>query len=243
MKIISLNIEHHLHDPLVFEFLKKENADVICIQELLPEKLDFYKEKLNLSAVYQLLDYELVLPELMGKHQGIAIFAKNIIASGSTFFWGKEENLSKPFDQFLADPNLQKNVAFLWADIKDESGAEFKVITTHLPVTKQGEVTSFQLEVIDSLLEKLSPLHEFIFCGDTNAPRGREAFGRLAKKYKDNIPLKYKTSIDQNLHRAKGIQFMVDGLFTTPRYIALNVKLIDGVSDHMAIVAEVTLNQ
>ena len=33
--------------------------------------------------------------------------------------------------------------------------------------------------------------------------------------------------------------FMVDGLFTTPTYRALNVKLIDGISDHMAIVAEI----
>jgi hypothetical protein len=73
-----------------------------------------------------------------------------------------------------------------------------------------------------------------------NAPRGKESFSRLAKKYKDNIPPEYKTSIDQNLHKVKGIQFMVDGLFTTPSYKASDVKLVDGVSDHMAVVAEIT---
>jgi hypothetical protein len=41
------------------------------------------------------------------------------------------------------------------------------------------------------------------------------------------------------LHRVKGIMFMVDGLFTTSKYNATNVKLVDGVSDHMAIVANI----
>ena len=53
------------------------------------------------------------------------------------------------------------------------------------------------------------------FCGDMNVPRGNETFNRLAEKYKDNIPLEYKTSIDQNLHRVKGLQVMVDGLYYT----------------------------
>jgi hypothetical protein len=35
---------------------------------------------------------------------------------------------------------------------------------------------------------------------------------------------------------------MVDGLFTTPVYQTSNVKLVDGVSDHMAIVAEIHKN-
>ena len=37
----------------------------------------------------------------------------------------------------------------------------------------------------------------------------------------------------------RGLGLMVDGLFTTPKYIASNVKLEPGVSDHMAIVANI----
>jgi hypothetical protein len=36
---------------------------------------------------------------------------------------------------------------------------------------------------------------------------------------------------------------MVDGLFTTPAYEAQDVKLVDGVSDHMAVVAPITKNR
>lgn len=35
---------------------------------------------------------------------------------------------------------------------------------------------------------------------------------------------------------------MVDGLFTTSDYKASNVRLVDGVSDHMAIVADIYKN-
>jgi hypothetical protein len=34
--------------------------------------------------------------------------------------------------------------------------------------------------------------------------------------------------------------FMVDGLFTTKEYQATDVHLVDGLSDHMAIVGTIT---
>jgi hypothetical protein len=51
------------------------------------------------------------------------------------------------------------------------------------------------------------------------------------------------TSLDQNLHRIPGLQFMVDGLFTTEKVRAENVALCDGVSDHMAIVATLEVKE
>lgn len=240
MKLISINIEYSLHDDLVLEFLKKENPDVVCVQELLETKFDFYKKELGFEGVYRLLDPERKHPKFIGKNQGVGIFAKKITGSGYSFINGKEENLSKPFSQINAKKSLQNNTALLWANVEDKNGDTFKIVTTHLPVTRKGKSTIFHLKVVTSLLAKLGTLGEFVLCGDMNAPRGRESFSRLAKKYKDNIPQKYKTSIDQNLHRVKGIQFMVDGLFTTPKYKASNVRLQDGVSDHMAIVAEIT---
>lgn len=240
MKLISINIEYDRHLKTVKEFLNKEQADVVCLQEILEE--DFYKIKkeFNFTGAFQSWSYvrDRVHPDLRGKKQGIAIFAKNIINFGSVFYVGKEENLLKSFDKYISRENYQKNKAFLWANISFNNTL-FKFITTQLPVTQRGEVTQYQQQVIDSLLIKLDPFSEFVLCGDMNAPRGKESFERLATIYKDNIPLKYKTSIDQNLHRVKNIQFMVDGLFTTPGYKAAKVKLVDGVSDHMAIVANI----
>ncbi|MFA6463908.1 MAG: endonuclease/exonuclease/phosphatase family protein [Candidatus Paceibacterota bacterium] len=242
MKLISLNIELNEHREKVLSFLKKEDPDVVCLQELLEEDLQRFKNELGMDGVFEVWRYvnDSHRLECKGKRFGTAIFAKNILNSGHFFYMGSKENISRSFDEYLMDENLKENNVFIWIETENNNGEKFKFITTHLPVTEHGEVTEYQLEVVDSLLEELQKSGEFILCGDTNAPRGRESFDRISRKYKDNIPKEYKTSLDQNLHRVKGLQYMVDGLFTTPGYIAENVKLVDGVSDHMAIVANMS---
>ena len=242
MKLISLNIEAGLHNKLVLPFLKKEKPDVICFQEFLEEDFELYKKKLGLEGIYQTWSYwnnKKNYPQLAGKKQGVAIFAKNIVNSGFIFFAGKEENILKSFKDYSSNEDFQKNKALVWADIRGVNGIVYRFISVQLPVTNKGESTPYQLEVIDSLLRKVAPFEEFVLCGDMNAPRGSKSFNRLEKNYKNNIPLKYKTSIDQNLHRVKGIQLVVDHLFTTPLYKASKVRLVDGVSDHMAVIAEI----
>jgi exonuclease III len=245
MKLISLNIELNKHYDTVLDFLKRETPDVICLQELLEDDFSRFKKELNMEAIFKVFSYfknDPYYQDIEGKRQGVAIFAKNIVVSGALFYVGNEENLLKSKEEYLSNEEFKKNRVLLWVDVKDKEGEIYRFSNTHFPVTKKGESSLYQLEVADKLLEKIMGLEEFVLCGDTNAPRGNETFSRLAKKLKDNIPLVYKTSIDQNLHKVKGIQFMVDALFTTPAYKALNVKLIDGVSDHMAVVAEISKN-
>ena len=245
MKLICINIELNQHTERVLSFLKKENPDVVCIQELLEEDFPIYKKELGMEGIFESFSFirDLHRPEVIGKKQGIAIFSKKIINSSLCFYEGKKDNLLVTFEEYSTDEKYRKNKVLLWVDVKDSEGDNFKFITTHLPATIEGSVTEHQLEVIDLLLRELQKIPEFVLCGDTNAPRGREAFARLADKYKDNIPKEYITSIDQNLHRKKGIMFMVDGLFTTPCYKAENVKLVDGLSDHMAIVADIKVDR
>jgi hypothetical protein len=95
-------------------------------------------------------------------------------------------------------------------------------------------------------MQILGTMGEFVLGGDFNAPRGGEMFSVLSSAYTDNIPLQYKTSLDLTLHRAareRGPQLgdkMVDGLFSTPAYSVSDVRLVDGVSDHMAVVATIS---
>jgi len=242
MKLISLNIERNLHTETVLSFLKKEKPDVVCLQEILEEEFVFYKNELNLDGIFQAENYVRgpKYPALLGKKDGVAIFSKNIVDSGTVFYYREEENTLRTFNKHMSDEKDKRNYALVWISTKDDSGKLYKFITAHLPVTKDGATTPFQLKVLDSFLVQTEKLGDFVLCGDTNAPRGQEAFSRLAEKYKDNIPKEYKTSIDQNLHRDKGIQCMVDVLFTTPSYKASNVKLVDGLSDHMAVVADIS---
>lgn len=241
MKLISLNIEANKHNHTVLPFLKKEKPDVICLQELLDSDFTLYKKELNMEGVFKASGYvkHPNYKNIEGNRSGIGIFAKNIINSGSVFYFGKEENVLKTFSEYLSDESNQKNHVLLWVDVKNGRGDLLRFFTTHLPVTKEGESSPFQLQVLDCMFRELDLFTEFILCGDMNAPRGNESFRRLAEKYKDNIPLEYKTSIDQKLHRVKGLMRMVDGLFTTAHYEASNVKLVDGVSDHMAIISDI----
>ncbi len=253
MKLISVNIELNKHYETVLPFLKKEQATVVCIQELLEEAVPFFEQELNLPCIHKSFqrvgDYP-HLPGLKGKKQGVAIFSKNIIDSGFVFYYGTQENVDKPEGEYFANNDFSKNSVLVWADIADKDGKVFKFITTHLPVTHHGESSIYQLEVVEKLISSLKGIGDLVLCGDMNAPRGKETFACLERNYKDNIPLEYETSLDKNLHRVRSIPeeaqvaftFMVDVLFTTPVYKATNVKLVDGVSDHMAIVAEIEKN-
>ena len=243
MKIVSLNIEFDKHHDIVLPFLKKENPDVICIQELLEPDFEMYKKELGMSGTYKPIEY-IYFPYYGGPkdlRQGEAIFAKNFIEANYEYYVGSEENINHKFDDYFADESFHKNNVLIVAKVADSTGKEFTIATTHFTLTKEGESTPIQLENLDKLFALTQSFPEIVLIGDMNAPRGFETFTRLSKKYKDNIPLEYKTSIDVTIHR-NGLncaERMVDGLFTTPKYVASNVKLVSGLSDHMAIVADI----
>jgi endonuclease/exonuclease/phosphatase family metal-dependent hydrolase len=101
-----------------------------------------------------------------------------------------------------------------------------------------GDVTEKQTQDLKALLAILEKIPEFVLTGDFNAPRGRETGDTIAAKYKDNIPEHYTSSIDP-MHRAGELPYVVDGIFTTPQYLASNVELHLGVSDHKAVTATI----
>jgi hypothetical protein len=62
----------------------------------------------------------------------------------------------------------------------------------------------------------------------------------MASVMKDNIPPEVTTTLDQEIHGVKGLQFVVDGMFSQPPYVVNNVRVVTGVSDHCALVGEVS---
>ena len=245
MKFISLNIEANKHYDTIYPFFEKEQSDVICLQELLEEDFLVVKEKTGLQGVFKVHGRAASglqrHADIYGKRYGVGIFSKNIVDSGHFFYWGKEENTEVSIEEYVADREKFRSYVCVWADVKNNEGEIFRYAVTHFPVTTKGESSPHQLEILPSFFEGLDTLGNFVLCGDFNAPRGNETFTKIATKYKDNIPTHYKTSIDQNLHRDKDqkIMFVVDGLFTTEKYTTENVRLVDGVSDHMAVVATI----
>ncbi len=239
MKLISLNIELNRHHELVLPFLKKEKADVVCLQELLEDDFEMYKRELGMQGVHRLTSYinDSIHIESKRKREGIAIFANNIINSGYIFHVGKVQDIERTFEEYIKDKNILKNRALVWIETKNDKGEIFKFINSHLTITHHGEVTRVQIEDNIKFINNAKSLGEFVFSGDTNAPRGSQAFDKISEVFKDNIPYSYKSSLDPNIHRAKGVELMVDCLFTTTGYKASCVELKGGISDHMAVVA------
>lgn len=244
MKIISINIERDLHVDTVVPFLKNEKPEVFCMQEIFEDQIDLYKNEFQMECIYKpmgLWDSSKSCKENKGIREfGIAIFAKNIKESKYEYIAGGEDSLSLYISSDRIGDRNNINTLVMWVKILSRDGKEYNIANTHFTWTYEGTATPFQIEDAKKLINILdNNLEEFILMGDTNAPRGRETFDMIANHFKDNIPKEYTTSIDQNLHRVKGLEYMIDCLFTKGDIRIEKVKLIDGVSDHMAVVGEV----
>lgn len=233
MKIIQVNIEHGTHLDKIGAFIARENPDVVCMQEVLEPNFFEFKEKFQMNGIF--------VPMFVrnGALQGIATLSKSeILKSEAAYYHKPKEELMRIKDksEFILEDNHH---LILQTQIRDNKQS-FTILNTHFPVHYPGhEVSDFQKQCFKKLDTILDTKTDFILMGDTNCPRGTIIFDTLARKYKDNIPKEAVTSLDPNLHRAGFLPYMVDCLFTTPEYKVKSIKLVEGVSDHMGIVAEI----
>lgn len=236
IKIISLNIEHDKHIPQVVDFVRRENPDVFLAQEVFKEDLLVLTKSIGLECVAHV---PLARINSNGKIKisGIANFTnKPVVKSVREYYSGHPDFLPL----VVSPAGASKQPRAILASIISEGEVDFCLVNTHFTLTPGGKTNMQQRGDLKKMLEILKKFPEHVLCGDFNAPRGKETFDKLAKIYKDNIPINTTTTIDKNFHRAGDLQIVIDGLFTTRGYEAENVRLVRGVSDHLAIVANIT---
>ncbi|KKP69822.1 hypothetical protein A2X44_05115 [candidate division CPR3 bacterium GWF2_35_18] len=237
IKLISLNIEGDNHLDKVIPFLVSENPDIICLQEVFKHNSETIANKIKRK------DYFFPMAKMFEKRYtkkslgmlwGISFLTnlefKNIQCEQ---YFGNE----KVVPSYLGGGGLCNRI-LAWGNVKKE-GKEQTIATTHFTWSSKGNTTVIQRRSFNKLNKILDKVGDCVLCGDFNAPRGGEIFTALSKRFTDNIPVQVKTTVDENLHRKKGLQVVVDGLFTSSNYKAENVKIIGGVSDHKAIVATI----
>ena len=240
MKIISLNIEGNKHlDDKILPFFAKEKADVLCLQEV------FAKDIQKICQSTGLDKYSFVSQAKVTKDNphlptnglwGLCVFAKNLSKTHKHYYNGNANQIPEFFA--YQDPNSMNRC--LLAVQAEVDGEVYQLATTHFTWSEEGKISDLQKENFIKIKSFLKNYPEVIFCGDLNTPRGEQIYDQLAKIYKDNIPSKIDTTVDKNIHKSgKDIRLVIDALFTTPYYQAKKVRVIGGVSDHKALIAEI----
>lgn len=241
IKLISLNIEGNKHlDDRVLPFLLERKPEVVTLQEVFLSDVPKIEETLGMTGIFIPMadvNYENEHLPARGLWGILHLTKLNAVEASYQYYYGIEDEIPKFFAN--QDPNSMNRV-LVWQVVEKE-GQFYRFATTHFTWSKDGQTIDLQKQTYQSMNEILKTFPDVVLTGDFNAPRGREIFTNLSKSYTDNIPQDITTTIDNNLHKAKAnIQFVVDGCFTSEEYKASEVEVVDGVSDHMAVVATIS---
>ena len=240
LKVISLNIEGDKHYDWVIPFLRSEQPDVVCLQEVFESDVSYLSENLIMHPFYA--PTAKIVTRMGNGLSPKGLFGCLILSKAHPLMVWKDYYVGSIDDiPILVDKEpYYMNRVLLGMRVPNDR-EDISIATTHFTWSSNGQASDEQRidpENLFALLQKHSPL---VLAGDFNAPRGREIFGKLAERYRDNIPINETTSLDSNLHYAKdSITYVVDGLFSSPEYVVEEVRLIGGVSDHKAIVGMVS---
>lgn len=250
MKLISLNIEGNKHLDRVLSFLESEPTDVLSVQEIFERDAVMLSKHLGMEYAFS--------PMLLAQYKreegepwepfGIGIFSRLPMRNiQSEAYWSPKPELQQFNRTNVHTKRETERHVLLSAEIS-VGDKIYTVANTHLTWTPNGVSNEYQEIDAKNLLTLLEKIPEVILCGDFNMPRHYNAlYEAFAKRYTDAIPASYVSSIDLTLHRAGSdptqapnlARFMVDYIFLTSHYSADNVRLEKGISDHMAVVADI----
>ena len=239
MKLLSLNIEGTRHLDKVFDFLDSEKADIICLQE----------SPLSISSELRRRGYTTTTVPLTVKIQNGFNFTEGSIFATLNYHRPDVHYYHRPQERVAVfDINRTRETvaqALIFAELGD-----IHIATTHFTWVPDGRVASDeQVEDMKNMLDLLDTKPPHILCGDLNIPRNinRLYEDEILPRYTDAVPDEYKSSLDRSLHRLGNDpekldlfeSFMVDHLLLMKPFLAEDVRLEFGLSDHAAIVANV----
>jgi exonuclease III len=265
IKLITLNIEGDKHLDKVLSFLRQERADVICLQEIFAQDLPCFEAELGMLGHFAMMSR--VVRE--NRYQisprgewGNAIFTKLAHQPPELHYYAGDG--SGPV--FTGPNSVDRVLMVMEVEVGGISGGQkldlgnspgfsqkFMVATTHFTWSPQGEPSDEQRRDCKSLLRILTDLNvtdrfgenaaKMILCGDFNAPRGGEIFGMFEQFFYDALPVSVTTTLDPDLHYAGPLELVVDTIFYTSPYQVQSVRVVGGVSDHQAVVGEISLKE
>ncbi len=246
LKLISLNVERSKHLDRIFPFIRSENPDVLSLQEMLERDLPEFQRQSGLAHAIWLRDTFIDAPSNTGgqpDYSGIALLSRwPFGAQGAEYYYMPETGIILEA-KMMVDARATNAQGVVWGSV-EKDGEEFSFANTHFTWTQDGfpnELQETDFLALKAILSKIAP---HILTGDLNAPRGRGMWEKFHALYdRDNIPADTETTVDPDLHKNKQLRLVVDALFSDGIYQVDNVRIVPGLSDHKAVVAEISRSQ
>lgn len=242
-KLVTYNIWHGEYLEQLLAFLKKEQPDILCLQEVSSSGLAQHQSKVNLfTTIKETMRQEGVFErgfwadEGKGKFDGgVAILSRFSMLNKKV--WRYERETTQILKPSTTDRYSMPRV-LLGSQLK-LSSAPIWIFTTHFTISSDASVTPHQLEQAEKVAGFLKSYSEYIFCGDLNTPHGSEVFDKLKGQAQDMVG-KVNGTLHPVIHPVgyKGLQ--VDHVFAKGDRFKVNsakVPVIDG-SDHLPVVVE-----
>jgi len=239
MKLISLNLEGKRQLDTALPWLEKETADIICLMEA-PEDLQPWLAERGYITTFAPMTFR--KQDGQQFYEGL-ILASKAVHTADIFYYHQPSTDIIPHDRKEKRNTISHPVIFA-------SIGNLHIATTHFTWNPAGE-TADENQTTDlvKLLKYLHSKPSHILCGDLNIPRHYNIlYEELIKHYTDVVPQQYRSSLDKKLHRLGDnpdkqklfTHFMVDYIFTQPPFAATDVQLQFNLSDHAAVIAEIT---
>jgi exonuclease III len=240
VKLLTLNVQGNKNWSRIFPLLKKENPEVICLQELFYSDFERIKEITKMKGYFSAMGYidnskydpfKTKTDGLLGIGLISNLKSRNI---NEKYYMG-----NKSFPLIISGYHWDR--ALLYADVL--KGEENYIIgTTHFEWTPDGNPNETQREAFHNLERILNNSDDFILAGDFNAPKNGEIYNKFLKSgFKDNLPEDITSTIDSKYHKNSNLSLIVDNIFSKGKYEVSNVRVVGGVSDHKAIIGEVSV--
>ncbi len=238
MKLVSLNIYagHYLDKSIAH--LQSINPDVLCLQELHEADVDKLQGELGMPhAIFvpstNVTDANNKAGFRLGRI-GLGILSKTELTDQQVDFYYKP-NAETPI--YVQNDGYCWDRALMSAQVQTAEGP-IRVSTTHFTWTHDGSASPQQRKDMAAMIDHISKQNVDVLCGDFNAPRGAEIMTHISSRMEDHMIDGVDTTIDQNLHRVRGIKLVVDNVFSRRGLAKVDLQIKDGMSDHKALIAE-----
>lgn len=231
LKVITLNIECDRHLKKVIPFLKSESPDVVCLQEVFEYTVPTIKKELGLEGYFFPLDFIKDFYESQkNQMRGILFLTNKCIVDFSHFVYFCDEDIKSNYAASICTLEYKKE--------------KYNVLNTHFIWTADGKQDARQIEAWAKLAKKLKIIKNFAFCGDFNTGRNwNKLFPEFCKVMKDNLPKEITNTLDTKHHRSSRLIRVVDNIFSSGNHVINNVRIVDDISDHVAIIGELSLSR